>query len=278
MYISLHNKKYDDMRWAYIYKKGNYYESGITEQFRSILGNTTEPGLVIDVGMNIGWFSVYSRAMGHKVVGFDPNPTMHTRLCESVQLNGWLEDSTVQSFAYGLGAETAMLPFTIGKNPGKASFFEDRMAKRFRKKIEIPVVRLDDVADQQDWLNDDARTPIYLWKLDVEGYEYHVLEGAKKLLQSRRVKNILLENSNSDVQQVAKMHTDIYSAGYEIKMLSNTEGTPYRSKMVAPLNKIFAQAASVESLLDKPEITLFTKVTCNIWWVLREDHMIESKS
>lgn len=35
--------------------KGNYYETGITEQYRQILANTTRAGLVLDVGMNIGW-------------------------------------------------------------------------------------------------------------------------------------------------------------------------------------------------------------------------------
>lgn len=38
--------------------KGNYYETGITEQFHEILGNTTERGLVLDIGMNIGWVRV----------------------------------------------------------------------------------------------------------------------------------------------------------------------------------------------------------------------------
>ncbi|CAJ1940196.1 unnamed protein product [Cylindrotheca closterium] len=276
MYISLHDETFDDMRWAYIYKKGNYYETGITEQFRSILRNTTQPGLVIDVGMNIGWFTVYSRAMGHKVAGFDPNPIMHTRLCESLKLNGWLEDNTVQSFAYGLGAEPAMLQFTTGKNPGKASFFEDRMAKRFRKKSEVPVVRLDDVADQHGWIT-DVNTPIYLWKLDVEGYEYHVLEGSRKLLQSRRVQNIILENSDHDPQHVVDMFIQLYRAGYEMKMLSSTEGKPCRPKLVESLNEMFAKVAtsSAESLLDKPEIALFTRVTYNIWWVRRKDHTID---
>lgn len=269
MHISLHKSSFDELRWSHIYKKGNYYETGITEQFRSILANTPKPGMVIDVGMNIGWFTVYSRAMGHKVVGFDPNPIMHTRLCESLELNGWLDDSTVTTFAYGLGEETAVLNMTTGKNPGKASFFEDRMAKRFRKKLEVPVVRLDDVADQQGWMTSDV--PIYLWKLDVEGYEYHVLGGAQDLLKSKRVQNIILENSNTDLQQVISMYSTVYHAGYEIKMLSDVNGKPYHPEMVQPLN-LFLMQSSPGMMVDdiqESNILLLAKVSCNILWALR---------
>ena len=40
--------------------KGSYYETGITEQFHQILANATRKGLVLDIGMNIGWVRVAS--------------------------------------------------------------------------------------------------------------------------------------------------------------------------------------------------------------------------
>ena len=63
----------DKMRWVHIMKKGEYYETGVTAAFHTILGmydSTVRPApLVIDIGMNIGWFSLYSRAHGHDVAG-----------------------------------------------------------------------------------------------------------------------------------------------------------------------------------------------------------------
>lgn len=54
-------------------KKGEYYETGVTAAFHTILGkydSSVRPApLVIDIGMNIGWFSLYSRAHGHDVAG-----------------------------------------------------------------------------------------------------------------------------------------------------------------------------------------------------------------
>lgn len=62
-WISLHKEYYDKLRWVSIMDKGNYYETGITEQFRQILTNTTRAGLVLDVGMNIGWVRAASVAV-----------------------------------------------------------------------------------------------------------------------------------------------------------------------------------------------------------------------
>jgi FkbM family methyltransferase len=270
-FISLHAAHFDGLRWAHIYNKGNYYETGITEQFKSILYSAEKKGLVIDVGMNIGWFSIFSRKMGHSVVGFDPNLIMHTRVCESLELNGWLDDHTVKTFAYGLGEEAAVLNMTTGLNPGKASFFEDRMAKKFRKKMEVPVVKLDDVAQQQGWITNDEE-PIYIWKIDVEGYEYHVLGGAQNLLHSGRVENILMENSVEDLRQMVDMYAAIYHAGYEIKMLSDVKGKAYHPEMVPALNAAFQQSSVGMDLdrIDKNNVPFLAKTVCNIWWKKRE--------
>jgi FkbM family methyltransferase len=270
-FISLHAAHFDGLRWAHIYNKGNYYETGITEQFKSILYSAEKKGLVIDVGMNIGWFSIFSRKMGHSVVGFDPNLIMHTRVCESLELNGWLDDHTVKTFAYGLGEEATVLNMTTGLNPGKASFFEERMAKKFRKKQEVPVVKLDDVAEQQGWITNDE-LPIYIWKMDVEGYEYHVLQGAQKLLHSGKVENILMENSVEDLRQMVDMYAAIYHAGYEIKMISDVQGKPYHPEMIHPLNTAFQQSSVGMDLdlIDKNNVPFFAKTVCNIWWKKRE--------
>ena len=87
-WIALHNPSFDKMRWVSIKKSGEYYEKGVTSIFHEILSTydlTKEQPiapLVIDIGMNIGWFSLYSRAHGHHVAAFEPNPVMFLRMCE----------------------------------------------------------------------------------------------------------------------------------------------------------------------------------------------------
>ena len=269
-WISLHKEYFDQLRWVHIYKNGNYYETGITDQFKEILHSRDKKGLVIDVGMNIGWFTVYSRAMGHDVVGFDPYPIMHTRVCESLDLNGWLNDNSVKTFIQGLGEKTETLNITTGKNPGGTSFDEDRLAKRFRKKLEVSVVRLDDVAEQQGWITNEE--PIYILKMDVEGYEYYVLGGASKLLQSRKIENLILENSNKDLRQVIDMYAAIYDAGYEVHMLSDVQGNPYHEEMIPGMNKELQGLSPGAELSQAGEnIKFLAEVSCNLWWKRRNE-------
>mmetsp|Transcript_23142 Transcript_23142/g.42580 ORF Transcript_23142/g.42580 Transcript_23142/m.42580 type:complete len:229 (+) Transcript_23142:129-815(+) len=83
-YISLHSQFYDKMRYVHIMKTGEYYEKGLTQLFHQILttyDSTEQPRpLMLDIGMNIGWFSLYSYAHGHDVAAFEPNPTMFLRV------------------------------------------------------------------------------------------------------------------------------------------------------------------------------------------------------
>ena len=88
-WIALHRRDFDGVRWKSIMEKGEHYETGITRIVQEILGPSEPKGLVIDVGMNVGWFSLLSRAMGHRVFGFDANPIMHSRVCNSLAYNGW---------------------------------------------------------------------------------------------------------------------------------------------------------------------------------------------
>lgn len=146
------------MRYVHIMKQGEYYEKGLTALFHTILSKydstTKPPPLMIDIGMNIGWFSLFSRAHGHEVAAFEPNPTMFLRVCESLEYNGWEDEGSnlVSLWNYGLGATPGVFNLTTGNNPGGSSFHEDRLAPKYRKKLQVSVTTLDTVAIQEGWL------------------------------------------------------------------------------------------------------------------------------
>ena len=122
-WIALHNPSFDKMRWVSIKKSGEYYEKGVTSIYHEILSTydlTTEQPiapLVIDIGMNIGWFSLYSRAHKHDVAAFEPNPVMFLRMCESLGYNKWgdSDDSgnSVSLWKYGLGVQKGSFNLTV---------------------------------------------------------------------------------------------------------------------------------------------------------------------
>jgi hypothetical protein len=84
-HISLHNRKYDIVRWS-IMEYGKYYETGVTENFQKVL-REHPGGILVDIGMNIGWFSLWGLANGAEIFAFGPNPLNRLRFCESAKLN-----------------------------------------------------------------------------------------------------------------------------------------------------------------------------------------------
>jgi len=280
-WISLHKEYFDKLRWASIMVKGIYYETGITDQFEQILKGKPS-GLVIDIGMNIGWFSLLAGAHGHIVAAFEPNPIMHTRVCESLVLNHWDSSdgssSVVQIFPYGLGRESATLNLTMGNNPGSSSFHEDRLAKKVRRSIAVPVTTLDDVAQQEGWLsvssnnnNNQQIVPIHLMKVDVEGFEPHVFGGAQQLLTSGRIDNIIMEHSITDLVESTDLMVTIAQAGYQLNVLSTVKGEAYHPEMLPRINK----ALETASVGMKPEdisedLNFLAKVTSNLWWTKKK--------
>ena len=49
--------------------------------------------IVLDVGGNIGWYTLVAASLCYRVVTFEPNIINNIRLCESLPMNGWLHEN-----------------------------------------------------------------------------------------------------------------------------------------------------------------------------------------
>jgi hypothetical protein len=162
-----------------------------------------------------------------------------------------------------------MMNLTTGNNPGSSSFIEERLAKKFRKSLPVQVVTLDSIAIQEGWFKDDS-PPIYLMKVDVEGYEPIVFQGGMQLLQSGKVENILMENSVTDMRQVVDFFATIYKAGYKIKWVSSVNGQAYHPEALSQIEEELSKATVGMELDGVGEALKFlVKVNCNLWWTKR---------
>lgn len=138
-------------------------------------------------------------------------------MCQSKWLNGWSaasekdaqsrkteqdKRSTVNVRKYGVGNIKSNLVKYQGNNPGAYSFIHELHPKRrrgVRKTGAFPIVTLDDMANDLGWFKSDENnepSKIVLLKVDVEGFEPSVFEGARKLLNSSIIENIVMEMMN----------------------------------------------------------------------------------
>lgn len=121
----------------------------------------------IDVGANIGYYSIMAADLGNKVHAFECNPDMIPYIEDSARINNFKID--IHPVALGDSEGTAQL--SVNKEHlGGASLIEQPVEDYT---ITVPITTLD--ASMHDL---DAN---FIIKVDVEGFERHVWWGAKEL-------------------------------------------------------------------------------------------------
>ena len=152
-------------------------------------------GLVVDVGGNFGWYTLYSLALGCKVVVFEPVPAYQEVMRLGLALTpGFASRATIYgNVVYNTpGHYTLRVPIAskIGRlkklgmtgMDGAAGILKaDWRARSYEHKAAS--VRIDDL----------VQGDVCMLKADVEGYEAQVLQTAERLLSTRRVPAVQLE-------------------------------------------------------------------------------------
>jgi len=148
-----------------------------------------QPGMtVLDIGANQGYYTMLaSRRVGRegKVIAFEPSPREFGRLKWHLWLN---RCNNVEPFAFALGAEAGKgeLHVVQGTESGCNSLRPPKVAQPVAP-LTVSVQRLD------DFLKDRGFPQVDFIKLDVEGAELSVLQGAQELLLRRPRPKILAE-------------------------------------------------------------------------------------
>jgi FkbM family methyltransferase len=290
-WISLHSKKFDTLRWT-IMRTGQYYEKGITGMFEEILRGKPK-GMVLDVGMNIGWFSLLSRSFGHDVVSFEPNRMHIDRMCESLKLNSWDGDASVTIFRGAMGSELGTMTLSWkAKNAGSGNVTEGKTEKwnstgsgnvtegktekwnstkeDVIRSVKTRVLTIDRLADQEGWLV-SSLVPIYLMKVDVEGFEPKVFAGAKRLIRSGKVRNILMEISPPyDQEKKDLLEHLVKVGGYQLMSISDSFGRERKDLLskVQAVNDIPNNLHKYASVLKKAISRAKRTNHFNLWFSL----------
>ena len=150
------------------------------------------PDVLLDVGANEGQFAreFRRRGFGGRIVSFEPVPAVFDRLrAASADDDAW----EIRNEA--VGAEPGRLPIHVANKDASSSLLppSERMADvagflSFDETVEVPVCRLDDVFD--GLVRPGERVAM---KVDTQGYESAVLEGAERSLG--RIDAVTLELS-----------------------------------------------------------------------------------
>jgi FkbM family methyltransferase len=188
------------------------YEPGIA----GVLAAVLRPGdLFFDVGANIGHHSLVAASRGATVHAFEPVPRLAERLGENFRFNG-IQDRLVLNVA-AVGAEpgTAILYEADRPDDGSHSIIPGVPAASHRPH-QVKVVTLDAYAAR-------VGSRPALIKVDVEGYEARVLDGATGLLRGTPRPFVVLETGDRLADQIGESARSVLgrleAMGYQLYRL-----------------------------------------------------------
>jgi FkbM family methyltransferase len=184
---------------------------------------TALDGIILDVGAHIGYHSLGFAALylNCKVVAFEPNPANLERLQAHLDLNKQLADR-ITVFPAALSDVEGSLTFRSSANiedqtssggyleRGKPPLDPSVYERAGFKTTTVATYRLDELAADQAWSN------IKVIKIDVEGAEHLVLQGAMETL--RRDHPMLLMEIHSVVCMLEVLKL-LHPLGYEVSLL-----------------------------------------------------------
>lgn len=154
----------------------HFVENGASvEEMHGFIEASRSARLLFDVGAHKGLFSLVFCALNdlNRAVAYEPSPTLGATAGTLAGMNEFENRMTVLSYAIG----RASCPMSVSLDSSGFIRFDD--GGSFDRQVQIEVTTLDDEC---------RRLGIYpdIIKIDIEGYEYEALLGARDLLTKRK--------------------------------------------------------------------------------------------
>jgi FkbM family methyltransferase len=167
-----------------VIQSNGVYDLAVTEALMRL----ADPGeLALDIGANIGYMTsalAFAVGSGGRVICFEPHPAVFAELEANVAR--WTARPRIDARNLALSATPGKLALTLNEtftdNRGSASLEGDGGGP------EVDVARLDAELDG---------ATVGVMKIDVEGHEASVIEGAAEALAAHRIRDIVFEEHGS---------------------------------------------------------------------------------
>jgi FkbM family methyltransferase len=180
-----------------------------------------------DIGANVGLFSLYAAAeRSCRVLAFEPSAANYMVLTRNVQINGL--DDRISAYALALSGETCLGVLNLDSSAlgtamnefgraGATSRYSSNAHPQGHAMIGITV---DEFASRFA-----PPMPTHI-KLDVDGLEWPILQGAVSTLKSPRLKSIIVELSITDHAERERSIALLQSCGLHLRLQAGPQGEP----------------------------------------------------
>lgn len=192
-----------------------FWEQWVTDLFRSLL----RPGMtVVDIGANLGYYSILAAdgiGPAGRLVAFEANPGLAEFLHSNLAVNGFLDRSTIEPQAVLASSGTVRFGVFERYLGGSSIYASEDTAVSQRDKIkmiDVPTISLDAYFRPGQKID--------LIKIDAEGAEPSILQGARRVLTENQDIEVIMEFAPSVFEKgygsAGKVYEDIAAMGFAI--------------------------------------------------------------
>lgn len=200
----------DWIPWT-IYLYGSYIREYEYEKFMLRIAEKCDT--IFDVGANIGYYTVqFAKRTNGTVYAFEPMTYQSETLHRNLRQNSLTNVQTVKKIVSSSNGQERIF-FSGIENTGKSS-----LVKETTNYEEVSSVTLESFCDEHHIKTID------LIKIDVEGYEFKVLEGLKRMLKEQSITHIFVElldknlaKASSSSQEICDFLSEFGYQAYSIK-------------------------------------------------------------
>lgn len=157
----------------------------------------------LDVGANVGVYSILAASRGARVLAIEPVPATFEQLLDNVHLNRF--EAQIDARNIGVGSEPGELCFSTQSGPTNHVLVPGEACENA---VTVAVSALDAVA---------AGWSPTLIKIDVEGFEANVIRGAARLLSQLSLHAVLIELNGLGMRysfRDSDLHTELLGFGF----------------------------------------------------------------
>ena len=176
------------------------------------------PCIFWDVGANVGAYTLYAALRpGVSTVAFEPSPASYAAFCRNIEVNG--SGDQIQAFCIALSGRTQLGSLNMtATNAGSVlnSFESDEDC--FGKPLAVSFRQSMIGFSSDDFRRQFGLAPPNYLKIDVDGIEEEILDGANEILRDPALRSVLIELEDTDTARNARIIERLERAGFTLSL------------------------------------------------------------
>lgn len=188
-----------------------------------------EPGsILLDVGANVGMYTIFAAVVrGARVYAFEPESQNYALLCRNIMHNSMSERVTAYCAALSDSQKFSLIHLSEFKTGSSCHSFDEAVNFKLEERKSPFIQGCFAVTIDQLVAEGAMPVPNYI-KIDVDGFEHKVINGAKRTLEDPAVRSLIIE-INPHLAEHRQIITQLAALGFsydpkQVAKASRNEG------------------------------------------------------